>query len=226
MKKGIVYVLVIVVFSKFMALSSGCANIIPPTGGPRDSLPPTLLRVTPGDSSLNFTSKRIDFYFDEFVEVQNIQENLIVSPTPTINPVVEYKLRNVSVRIRDTLEPNTTYSINFGKAIRDINEGNELKDFTYVFSTGSTLDNKQLSGNVVLAETGKVDSTMIGQYIKNGLVILPGLPVRAILNSGICLQVVSLYMHSRMKAREGTSRLHSCSRLQMIVWSPVTQQFP
>lgn len=139
----------------------GCANIISPTGGPRDSIPPVLLRVTPGDSTLNFTENRINFYFDEYVDVQNTQENLIVSPNPKVVPVIEYKLRTVTVRIKDTLEPNTTYSINFGNAIRDINEGNILKEFTYVFSTGSTLDNNQLTGNILLAETGKVDSTLI-----------------------------------------------------------------
>lgn len=168
MKKGLLYVVAIIIITKIMALSSGCANIIPPTGGPRDSLPPQLLKVTPNDSTLGFTSKKIDFYFDEYVELQNIQENLIVSPTLKINPVVEYKLRNVTVRIKDTLEPNTTYSINFGKAIRDINEGNELKDYTYVFSTGTRLDNNQFSGNVVVAETGKTDSTLIVLLHRNG----------------------------------------------------------
>lgn len=161
MKKGILYLLAFLLTIKFLFLSSGCANIIPPTGGPRDSLPPQLLQVTPKDSSLNFKEKRISFYFNEYVDVQNIQENLIVSPTLKTNPVVEFKLRNVTVRIKDTLDENTTYSLNFGNAIRDINEGNELKNYTYVFSTGSTIDDKQFSGHVIVAETGKVDSTLI-----------------------------------------------------------------
>jgi hypothetical protein len=140
--------------------STGCANIIPPTGGPRDSIPPVLIQVSPPDSTLNFTNNRIVFSFNEFVDVQNITENLIVSPTPKLNPVVDYKLRTVTVKLKDTLEPRTTYSLNFGNAIRDINEGNVLKDFTYVFSTGSRLDDKQISGNVILAESGKIDSTI------------------------------------------------------------------
>lgn len=147
---------------------TGCANIVPPTGGPRDSLPPVLVSVTPKDSSLRFTEKRIVFNFDEYVDVQSINENLIVSPTPKINPVVEFKLRTVTVRIKDTLEPNTTYTLNFGDAIRDINEGNILKNFTYVFSTGTFLDNRELSGNVLLAETGKVDSTLIVMLHQHG----------------------------------------------------------
>ena len=161
MKKGILYLLAILLFLKILFFSSGCANIVPPSGGPRDTLPPELLQVTPRDSSLNFTEKRITFSFNEFVDVQNIQDNLIVSPTLKTYPVVEFKLRTVTVRIKDTLDANTTYSLNFGNAIRDINEGNELKNYTYVFSTGKTIDNKQFSGHVIVAETGKIDSTLI-----------------------------------------------------------------
>jgi hypothetical protein len=111
----------------------GCANIAAPTGGFRDSLPPVLLGVVPRDSFEHFTEKKIVFTFNEYVELNEIQQNLLVSPTPKINPIVESKLRTVTVRIKDTLEENTTYSINFGNAIRDINEGNALKDFTIYF---------------------------------------------------------------------------------------------
>jgi hypothetical protein len=139
----------------------GCANIVPPTGGPRDSLPPRLVSVKPADSTTNFTGKKISFEFDEFVDLDNIQENLLVSPTPKINPDVQRKLRTVTVTIKDTLEPNTTYSINFGNAIKDINEGNQLKNFTYIFTTGTALDSLALSGKVIVAESGKTDSTLI-----------------------------------------------------------------
>lgn len=140
---------------------AGCANIVPPTGGLRDSLPPVLLEARPDDSTVNFGAGRITFVFNEYVEVANIMENLIVSPTPKVMPVVESKLRTVTVRIKDTLEPNTTYSINFGNAIRDINEGNELKDFTYIFTTGPHFDTLTLTGKVILAESGGTDSTLI-----------------------------------------------------------------
>src|SRR5687767_3180884 len=140
----------------------GCANVIPPQGGPRDSIPPLLIRANPGDSSRNFTGNRISFSFDEFVDVMNVQENLIVSPIPKINPSVEYRLNTVTVRFREPLEPNTTYSLNFGNAIRDINENNILKQFTYIFSTGQYIDSLQLKGKVFLAESGKpADSTLI-----------------------------------------------------------------
>src|SRR6202045_2980966 len=136
MSRLIYYFILLVLASKIMALT-GCANIIPPTGGPRDSIPPRLISVVPKDSSLNFKTSQIVFSFDEYVELKEIRENLVVSPVPKTDPIVDSKLRTITVRLKDTLEPNTTYSLNFGKAIRDVNEGNILKNFDYVFSTGS-----------------------------------------------------------------------------------------
>src|SRR5204863_9514315 len=99
--------------------------------------------------------------------LNNLQDNLIVSPVPDIQTIVEEQLRTITVRIKDTLQPNTTYSLNFGRAIRDIKEGNELKNFTYVFTTGNYFDSLQLAGKVILAETGKADSTLIVMLHKN-----------------------------------------------------------
>jgi len=152
-------IVLIVVIS--LGTAPGCANIVPPQGGPRDSLPPVLLKATPGDSTRNFTGNKITFTFDEFVDLQNVQENLMVSPSPGNSPIVESKLNTVTVRLRDSLEANTTYSINFGTAIKDFNEGNPLKDFTYTFSTGRYIDSLELGGNVLLAENGRVDTTLI-----------------------------------------------------------------
>jgi len=146
---------------------SGCANIIPPTGGPRDSLPPVLVNMNPRDSTRNFKGKRITLNFNEYVQLDNIQQNLLVSPTPQITPTVESKLREVTVTLRDTLEPNTTYSLNFGDAIKDVNEGNPLRNFTYIFTTGSYLDSLTIGGKVLLAESGRVDTTLIVVLHKN-----------------------------------------------------------
>ena len=141
--------------------SSGCANIIPPGGGLRDTLPPVLVAAAPGDSSTNFSGNRITLNFDEFVDVQNVFENVLVSPTPTNVPVITSHFKTVNIRLKDTLEPNTTYSINFGNALKDVNEGNVYKEFTYVFSTGRRLDQNTLSGRVLMAETGKIDTTLL-----------------------------------------------------------------
>lgn len=139
----------------------GCANIIPPAGGPRDSLPPILEKATPGDSTRNFRSNKIVFTFNEFIEVQNASQQLMVSPQPAIPPAVDYKLNTLTVRIKDSLESNTTYTLNFGESIKDFTEGNLLKNFTYIFSTGNYIDSLELRGNVILAETGKTDTTLV-----------------------------------------------------------------
>lgn len=162
-KSGSLLFLLTIILITFINVigDSGCANMAPPMGGPRDSLPPVLISSKPADSAKNFTGKKINFEFNEFVELDNVQENLLVSPVPRIPPTVERKLKTVTVTINDTLLPNTTYTLDFGNAIKDLNEGNPLKNFTYMFSTGKSLDSLRLTGKVIIAETGLADSTMI-----------------------------------------------------------------
>ncbi|MBX2933385.1 MAG: Ig-like domain-containing protein [Ferruginibacter sp.] len=141
--------------------SSGCGQIGMPTGGPRDSIPPELNSASPALKSTNVTGNKITLSFNEYVEVKDAQTNVLVSPMPKKNPSVDYKLKTVTIKLKDSLLPNTTYSINFGNAIVDVNEGNVLKGFTYVFSTGNKIDSLTLSGKVIIAETGKADSTLL-----------------------------------------------------------------
>ncbi|UEG50605.1 Ig-like domain-containing protein [Ferruginibacter lapsinanis] len=154
------------VFS-FVTLESGCAQIGAPTGGPKDSIPPTLVKAIPALNSTNVTDNKIVLTFDEYVDVKDVLTNVLVSPYPRINPVIEFKLKTVTVKLKDTLQPNTTYSIDFGNAIRDNNEGNPYKNFTYVFSTGRTIDTLQLSGKVIVANTGKTDSTFFAMLYRS-----------------------------------------------------------
>ncbi len=161
MKRFFLFSFLLILISKIAVLNTGCANIIPPAGGPRDSLPPVLLEADPADSSRNFKDNKITFTFDEFVEVQNVSENLLISPLPKNTPIVDYKLKTVTVKLKDSLEANTTYTFDFGNSIKDFAEGNVTKNFTYTFSTGPYIDSLQLTGNVVLAETGKIDTTLI-----------------------------------------------------------------
>ncbi len=166
--KGLLYILGIVSLLYSLAVSSsGCAQIGAPTGGPRDTIPPKLVKASPGLNTVNFKGDKIIFTFDEYVDVQDVQNNVLVSPLPKTNPAVEYKLKTVTVKLKDSLLPNTTYSINFGNAIRDNNENNPLKDFTYLFSTGNIIDSLSLSGKVIIAETGKADSTLIAMLYRN-----------------------------------------------------------
>jgi hypothetical protein len=140
--------------------SSGCANIIPPTGGPRDSAAPTLVKASPGNFATRFNGSTITLEFNEYVQLETQSNPVIVNPSPQKTPDFNARLRTVTVRLRDTLQPNTTYSILFGNAIRDINEANPLKDFAYVFSTGPQIDSLRISGQVFHAETGRPDSTV------------------------------------------------------------------
>ncbi len=125
-----------------------CASIQRPMGGPRDKTPPKLLKAVPINQTKNFTAKIIQLDFDEYFKLANPFQEITVSPTPEKNP--EYLVRNKSliIKFKDTLSKNTTYVINFGKAIADVNEGNLLKNFTYVFSTGAHIDSLNLSGFV------------------------------------------------------------------------------
>jgi len=151
-------------FSLFYIISvgiTGCGQIGMPTGGPRDSIPPRLVSASPALNSTNVTSNKITLTFNEYVDLKEAQTNVLISPYPKKNPSVDFKLKTVTVKLKDTLLPNTTYSINFGSAIVDNNEGNPYKDFTYVFSTGNNIDSLKLSGKVIIAETGKFDSTII-----------------------------------------------------------------
>jgi hypothetical protein len=153
-------VLFICFWAFISAMAPSCANIVPPAGGPRDSLPPKLIKASPDNGTTNFRGKNIVLQFDEFVDLAELQKNLMFTPTFNAEPRIEVKLRTITLTIKDSLEHNTTYSFNFGDAIRDINEGNVLHNFTYRFSTGPVLDSLKLEGNVILAETGKADSTL------------------------------------------------------------------
>lgn len=148
-------------------LLSGCAQISAPTGGPKDTLPPRLVKSKPSLNEVNFTGNKLSFSFDEFVDLKNLSSNLIISPFQKNNPTVNYNLKTVTVKFKDSLLPNTTYTVDFGNAIADINEGNILKNFSITFSTGPTIDTKEIHGKVLLAETGKVDSTIMVMLYKD-----------------------------------------------------------
>ena len=144
-----------------------CAQIGYPAGGPKDTIPPVLLNAFPPERTTNFTGNKVTLVFNEYIEVQDIQNNLLVAPYPKTMPGVTYKLRTVTVKIKDTLLPNTTYSIDFGNSLRDLNESNPFRNYSYVFSTGNTIDSFTLAGNVTMAETGKADSTLTAILYKD-----------------------------------------------------------
>lgn len=161
LKRYSLFFIIIFLIPKILVLYS-CANIIPPGGGPRDSLPPVLVKAVPADSSLHFNANKITLTFNEYVQLDpQLLQSIITSPNPVQQPFAQGHLQTVTVRLKDSLQPNTTYSINFGNAIKDVNENNPYTNFTYVFSTGNSIASGEINGNVQLAETGAADSTLI-----------------------------------------------------------------
>src|SRR5258708_6832142 len=160
-KKGLFFLIPVLLSIVCIIGPMGCANIVAPLGGPKDTIPPRLVSAVPKDSAKHFTGNKIIFTFDEYIDGKDIRNELLVSPVPKIEPIVDAKLRTVTVRIKDTLQGSTTYALYLGRGIKDVNEGNILRTFTYVFSTGDTIDKGELTGNIFVANTGKPDSTLV-----------------------------------------------------------------
>ncbi len=130
------------------------------TGGPKDLDPPALLKAEPENMTINFKAKKIRLYFDEYIKLEDVQDQLIVSPPlkyiPDVSPQGGAQ-KYVEIKIKDTLRENTTYTLNFGRSIQDNNEGNPINFLTYVFSTGDYIDSLEVSGVVKDAFNKKAD---------------------------------------------------------------------
>ncbi len=136
------------------ALFMRCANQMTPQGGPKDSLPPVVKLMTPENGQRHFTGKRIFIEFDEYVQLKDQGKEFYTSPLMKTKPTLAVKGRGVRVDIKDTLLENRTYSLNFGSAVRDNNEGNVLYGLRYVFSTGSAIDSMMMTGYTADAMKG------------------------------------------------------------------------
>ncbi len=133
-------------------LAASCARRSSPSGGEKDSIPPVLIASNPKINSVNFNSDEIRLTFDEWVKLDNLDKQLIISP-PLEKKKYEVKplggiTKKIFVNFLDSLAENTTYTFNFGNSIVDNNEGNKMNFFSYTFSTGPTLDSLYLKGNV------------------------------------------------------------------------------
>ena len=126
----------------------GCASIQQPTGGPKDRQPPKVVEAKPKNLSTNFSAKRIQIEFDEFIKLTNEFSEISISPAVERMPLFKAKKEILDITFEEPLDSNTTYTINFGKAVVDVNESNVLKNFTYVFSTGALIDSLSISGTV------------------------------------------------------------------------------
>ena len=136
-------------------LVGGCASQKTIQGGPRDSIAPKVLRMVPENLTTNFNAKTITIQFDEYFKLNDQFREFSVSPDMERLPQLKIKKRMLEISFQDTLEKNTTYTLNFGKSIADINENNVIKNFSYVFATGPKLDSLSISGQVVDALSGE-----------------------------------------------------------------------
>ncbi|MCX6351454.1 MAG: Ig-like domain-containing protein [Bacteroidetes bacterium] len=151
MKAPIYYIIVICL----LLIGFSCAIPMAPTGGPKDTQAPKLLKTTPENGSVNFTSPKIEFRFNEYIELNNPAKNIFITPPVDVFPETKSKGKTVVVDFKNThLLPKTTYSIRFNGAVKDANEGNELKEMQYVFSTGEFIDSLTITGTITNALDG------------------------------------------------------------------------
>lgn len=130
-----------------------CANMQRPTGGPKDSIAPKLLNISPENFKHNFKDKEIVLEFDEYIKFNNQFKEFSISPDLDKQPDYKIKKKTLHIKLPDSLEANTTYTINFGKGLVDYNEGNPFINYNYVFATGNELDSLSIAGSVKNAYT-------------------------------------------------------------------------
>jgi hypothetical protein len=157
-----------ITFLSVLFLVYSCANRgSGPTGGPKDVTPPKVVKSVPLNNTLNFNKKQIYIDFDEMVSVDKASENVIISPPQVKPPDVKSYGRRVSVDFNENLMDSTTYSINFGNAIVDLNEKNPIKNFLFSFSTGNQIDTLRISGTVIDSENlNPLAGIIVGIYVE------------------------------------------------------------
>jgi uncharacterized protein (DUF2141 family) len=138
----------LVFLSAAFAVIFSCARQAAPSGGPADVTPPKIVKSTPANSSLNFRGKRIEVTFDEFFVLENINEKFMISPPVKKKPEIFKKGKSLVIDFQEPLKDSTTYTLYFQDAVRDLNAGNAIPNFQFVFSTGNVLDSLSATGNV------------------------------------------------------------------------------
>ncbi len=134
---------------------AGCASMQSPSGGPKDAGAPKVVKEKPKNLSTGFLASEIELTFNEFIKLNNAFTEISVSPSLEKPLDIKANKEVLTIKLGQTLEPNTTYTINFGKAVGDVNENNLLKNYSYVFSSGGVLDSLSLSGKVTSASTNE-----------------------------------------------------------------------
>ena len=144
---------------------ASCAKMGQPDGGWYDETPPRIVRTTPEDQGVNVKGKKINIYFDEYIKVDNPTEKVVISPPQIEQAEVVASGKKIVVELKDSLRPNTTYTVDFSDAITDNNEGNPLGNYTYTFSTGDHIDTMEVAGYVLDAQNLEpIKGILVGLY--------------------------------------------------------------
>lgn len=142
-----------------------CAKMGQPDGGWYDETPPVIVRTTPQDKGVNVKQKKISIYFDEYIKVDNPTEKVVISPPQIEQAEIAASGKKIVVELKDTLKPNTTYTVDFSDAITDNNENNPLGNYTYTFSTGDHIDTMEVAGYVLDAQNLEpIKGILVGLY--------------------------------------------------------------
>ncbi|MDA3954643.1 MAG: Ig-like domain-containing protein [Bacteroidales bacterium] len=139
----------VILYSLLVIILGACAKMVTPTGGPKDEQHPLIVEIEPPDYSINFDSKNISISFDEYIQLLELNNNLIISPPVEENPEIKIKGKTLHINFEEELKDSTTYNIYFGNSVRDYNEGNPIENFQYVLSTGSFIDSLSIQGQVL-----------------------------------------------------------------------------
>ena len=143
----------------------GCAAVGTPDGGPYDDTPPKVVGSSPKLEETNVKNKTVRIDFDEYIKLENASEKVIISPPQKEQPEIQVNGKDIQIKLIDSLQPNTTYTIDFSDGIVDNNEGNPLGDFCFSFSTGGQLDTMEVSGYVLnAADLEPIKGIQVGLY--------------------------------------------------------------
>lgn len=142
-----------------------CANLGSPDGGPFDETPPKIVHTSPKYGATQVNVKKIVLQFDENIKLENATENVIISPPQLEQPEIDAVGKKITIKLLDSIKPNTTYTIDFSDAIKDYNEGNSMGDYAFTFSSGDQIDTMQVSGSVLDASNLEpIKGIMVGVY--------------------------------------------------------------
>ena len=180
----------------------GCASIGSPGGGLYDETPPVLVRSEPAEAATNVNRQKVTMRFNENIKLDNANEKMTISPPQVKAPTISSNAKTLTIELRDTLQANTTYTIDLGDAVQDNNEGNPLENLSLTFSTGDHIDTMKVMGTLLNAkDLEPVTGAFVGIYAVNDDGIFPARGVKGDSLQLAIDSIVALYPDSIFSLR-------------------------